>query len=60
MIVCFLGLSLILTITSTEVTVAPTAVAIDCKNEASPTQPQEPSKDSNARIAEVGPNPPKQ
>jgi hypothetical protein len=42
------------------VTVAPTAVAIDCKNVDSPTQPQEPSKDSNARIVEVGPNPPKQ
>ncbi len=60
MIVCSLGLNLILIITSTEVQVAPTVETIVCKSEDSPTQPQEPSKDSNARVAEVGQNQPKQ
>lgn len=59
MIACFLGLNLILTITSTEVTVAQTAVTIDCKNVDFPTQPQEPSKDSSVRIVVVGQSPPK-
>jgi len=60
MIVCYLGLSLTLIITSSTVTVVPTVEAGDCKSVASPTQPPEPSKDSSVQIVVPGPNPPKQ
>ena len=60
MIVCSLGLSITLIITSSQVMVAPTVEVIDCRNVDTPTQPQEPSKDSSVRIVVPGPNPPKQ
>lgn len=60
MIVCYLGLSLTLIITSSQVVVVPTVEVGDCKNVDLHIPPPEPSKDSNARIVVPGPKPPKQ
>ena len=60
MIVCSLGLSLTLIITSSQVVVVPTVEAVNCRSVDLPTQPQEPSKDSNAQIVDLGPSHPKQ
>lgn len=60
MIVCSLGLSLTLIITSSTVVVAPTVEAVDCRSVDSPTPQQEPSKDSSVQVVVPGPSQPKQ